>query len=158
MLCAQGHVCLCVCVCVCARACMCVSLSLAVLCCHGNAGHMAQAAPWPSAGRVVLQEASVSLWWRNTHTHRCLYFLLLLKDLHTQANVSSRLVTDGQAHTRARAQRERERHTHTVRPQTHMIMDVEENRGKTEIQATIDGGTSLWLKVPSVTQIGRAHV
>jgi len=55
-------------------------------------------------------------------------------------------MTDRHTHTHAH----RERETHTVRPQTHMIMDVEENREKTEIQATIDGDTSLWLKVPSV--------
>lgn len=45
------------CVCVCVR----VSASLAVLCCHGNAVHMAQAASQPSTARVVLQEASLSL-------------------------------------------------------------------------------------------------
>lgn len=41
--------------------CVCVSVSLAVLCCHGNARHMAHTALQPSAARVVLQEASLSL-------------------------------------------------------------------------------------------------
>lgn len=51
-------------VCVCLRTRICVHahvcISLAVLCCHGNVRHMAQAALWPSAARVGLQEASFS--------------------------------------------------------------------------------------------------
>lgn len=49
--------------------CVCVCVSLAVLCCHGNGGHMAQAAFRPSTARVVLQEASFSLKWRNAYRH-----------------------------------------------------------------------------------------
>ena len=44
----------------CVYACARVCISLLALCCHGNAGHMAQAASRPSTARVVLQEASFS--------------------------------------------------------------------------------------------------